>query len=180
MAFKRRRLGSTSLLPASSFSQISLVPRSSPASSPGLPTIQRRNKAPSRPLSSSASERLSLRAENNVVTSVEETEAEVQLREESDCINEAIMAIDMKAGAIGCAYYVARDETLYLMQDIKSGVLDIVDTLKLHAQPTTIVISTRSEEKLEEHISKEARRIDRGGEESKPPLSTYPAYLFTR
>ncbi|RDL41993.1 p-loop containing nucleoside triphosphate hydrolase [Venustampulla echinocandica] len=171
MAFKRRRLDSASSLRASSlsqpsFSQISPVPRSSLVSSPALPKIQRQSKATLRPLSSYVPESPSSRTGDVVQARVEETDAEVQLREESDSINEVIMAIDMKAGNVGCAYYVARDETLYLMQDIKSGGLDIVDTLKLHAQPATIVISTRSEEKLEEHLSKEARGIDRDGEDN--------------
>jgi DNA mismatch repair protein MSH5 len=81
-------------------------------------------------------------------------------------MNEVIMAIDMKGGTIGCSYYIAREEKLCMMQDIKYGGLDIVDTLKLHAQPTRILISTRSEEKLEENLSKDARGIDRGDEAS--------------
>jgi DNA mismatch repair protein MSH5 len=78
-------------------------------------------------------------------------------------MNEVIMAIDMKErGTIGCAYYIARQETLCLMEDIKMGGLEIIDTLKFHAQPTVILISTRSEEGLEEHLNKEARGIARG------------------
>jgi DNA mismatch repair protein MSH5 len=87
-------------------------------------------------------------------------------------MNEVIMAVDMRSGTIGCSYYIAREEKLCLMQDIKFGGLDIIDTLKLHAQPTRILISTRSEEKLEEHLSKEARGIDRGNEAS---MSLSPA-----
>lgn len=83
-------------------------------------------------------------------------------------MNEIIMAIDMREkGTVGCAYYIAREEKLYLMQDIKMAGLDIVDTLKRHAQPTLILISTRSDEQLETHLSKEARGIDRGDEASK-------------
>lgn len=77
------------------------------------------------------------------------------------------MAIDIKGSTIGCSYYVAREQKLCLMQDIQFGGLDIVDTLKLHAQPTRILISTRSDEKLEEHLAKDARGIDRGDEASK-------------
>lgn len=83
-------------------------------------------------------------------------------------MNETILAVDMRdKGTVGCAYYTAREEKLYLMEDIKMANLDIIDTLKIHAQPTLILISTRSEEKLEEHLSKDARGIDRGDEESK-------------
>lgn len=76
------------------------------------------------------------------------------------------MAIDMKGGTIGCCYYIAREEKLCLMQDVKFGGLDIVETLKLHVQPTRILISTRSEEKLEEYLSRDARGIDRGDDAS--------------
>ena len=92
-------------------------------------------------------------------------------------MNEVIMAIDMKGGTIGCSYYIAREEKLCMMQDIKYGGLDIVDTLKLHAQPTRILISTRSEEKLEEHLGKDARGIDRGDEAS--VLSEAQPFLFS-
>jgi DNA mismatch repair protein MSH5 len=107
-----------------------------------------------------------------------ETEEEVQDREDSDAINEVIMAVDLKdPGTVGCAYYIARDEKLCLMEDIKMAGLDIVDTLKVHIQPTTILISTRSEEKLEEHLSKDARGIERGGEASKLEFSA--SYIFS-
>jgi DNA mismatch repair protein MSH5 len=96
-----------------------------------------------------------------------ETDAEIQEREENDSVNEVMMAIDVKiGGTVGCAYYVAREETLFLMQDISSGDLDIVDTLKLHIQPTTIIISTRADENLEQHLSKEARAIEKGEDDS--------------
>jgi DNA mismatch repair protein MSH5 len=83
-------------------------------------------------------------------------------------VNEVIMAIDMRdREIIGCAYYVAREEKLCLMEDIKMAGLDLVETLKLHAQPTAMLIGTRSDEKLEDHLSKEARGIDRGDEASR-------------
>jgi DNA mismatch repair protein MSH5 len=97
-----------------------------------------------------------------------EEDAETELREESDAVNEVIMAIDMRdRGTIGCAYYVAREEKLCLMEDIKMAGFDLVETLKLHAQPTAILIGTRSDEKLEDLLSKEARGIDRGDEASR-------------
>ena len=56
--------------------------------------------------------------------------------------------------------------------------LDIVDTLKLHAQPTVVLISTRSDEKLEEHLSKEARGIDRDDDSSMLPVRPYVTLLI--
>jgi hypothetical protein len=59
---------------------------------------------------------------------VADQEAEAELNEEHEALNDIIMAIDMHGrGDIGCAYYVAREETLYFMEDIKSGGGDIVD-----------------------------------------------------
>ncbi|TVY50120.1 MutS protein-like protein [Lachnellula occidentalis] len=189
MAYKRRRLGpvsgsgsgsgSASQTPVSSraqtFTRLSSVPRSSvpSQSSPSLPPNPHQERlslpqAHSRVslLSSSRAENVPSRAPKSPRAAYEETEAETQQREDADSMNEVIMAIDMKGGTIGCSYYIAREEKLCMMQDIKYGGLDTVDTLKLHAQPTRILISTRSEERLEEHLSKDARGIDRGDEAS--------------
>lgn len=85
-------------------------------------------------------------------------------------MNEVILAVDKRErGTIGCAYYIAREEKLCLMEDIKMAGLDIIDMLKIHAQPTLILISTRSDERLEEHLAKDARGIDRGDDASKYP-----------
>lgn len=92
-------------------------------------------------------------------------------REDDDSLNEIIMAVEMRErGTVGCAYYVAREEKLYLIEDIKMGNLDIIDTLKLHSQPTVVLISTRSDEKLETHLNKEARGIDRDDDASMLPF----------
>jgi DNA mismatch repair protein MSH5 len=83
-------------------------------------------------------------------------------------MNEIVMAVDMKErGTLGCAYYIARDEKLCLMEDVKMASLDIVDMLKLHAQPTVLLISSRADEELEDYLSKEARSIDRGDDDSR-------------
>lgn len=131
---------------------------------PVLPNLQRISLAPS---SSQTSRLPSPMHRNDVGLNSLEPEAEVESREDVDSINEVVMAFEMRdRGAIGCAYYVARDEKLYLVEDIKMADLDIIDTLKLHAQPTVVLISTRSDEKLEEHLSKEAHGIDRSDDGS--------------
>jgi DNA mismatch repair protein MSH5 len=96
-------------------------------------------------------------------------------------MNEIIMAIDLRdRGTIGCAYYVVREEKLCLMEDIKMARLDIIDTLKFHVQPTVILISNRSDEKLEEYLSREARGIDRGDEASKSMCNISVITLVSR
>lgn len=38
------------------------------------------------------------------------------------------MAVDVqRRGTVGCSYYVARDETIYFMEDVQLGGADIVD-----------------------------------------------------
>lgn len=97
-----------------------------------------------------------------------EAEDEIREREDADALNEIVLAIDMRErGTLGCAYYVAREEKLFLMADIKLAGLDVVDTLKLHASPTVVLISTKSDEQLEEHLMKEAREI---GDSDRPGM----------
>ena len=47
---------------------------------------------------------------------------------DADALNEVIMAVDVRdRGTVGCSYYVARDEKLYFMEDVKLGGVDVVD-----------------------------------------------------
>ncbi|KAG0649696.1 hypothetical protein D0Z07_3763 [Hyphodiscus hymeniophilus] len=174
MAYKRRCTGSERRRPPSYHPAVSSRPqsvtrvtsdhRSVRSSSPRLPSISQQSRALLRSRASHVSAESSSRDEDVLQF---ETEAEIQEREDSDAMNEIIMAIEMKErGSIGCAYYIAREEKLFLMEDIKLAGLEIVDTLKLHVQPTVVLISTRCEESLEEHLGKDARGIDRGGDEN--------------
>jgi hypothetical protein len=173
MAYKRHRLGSrtSSRAPPSSrpqsFSQLSSVPRSTQASSPGLPAASQRTRISLRPQSSQSSFSPSRQDENVIRAGIVESDAETKMREDADALNEIIMAVDLRdRGTIGCAYYVAREEKLYLMEDIKMGGLEIIETLRIHIQPSLILISNRSDEKLEDYLNREDRGIDRGDEAS--------------
>ena len=177
MAYKRRRLeiGPLSVLsssPHSSFRPQSISRISSAhkdaSSSPRLPVLpQERRLTPRVP--SSYGPTVSRSGDEGVTQNFDtETNAEILEREDSDNMNEIIMAVDMKErGTIGCAYYIAREEKLCLMEDTKMAGLEIFDTLKLQAQPTLVLISTRSDERLEHHLNRDARGIDRGDEASK-------------
>jgi len=47
---------------------------------------------------------------------------------EDDSNHEVVMAVDMRdRGTIGCCYYAAAKETLYLMADIKAAGLEVID-----------------------------------------------------
>lgn len=44
-------------------------------------------------------------------------------------MNEVIMAVDLRGrGTVGCAYYVAREEKLYMMEDIRFGGIEVIET----------------------------------------------------
>lgn len=54
--------------------------------------------------------------------------------EEDESLSERIMAVDMRnRGNIGCCYYVAQHEALYLLEDIRSAGLETID-LRVHIQ----------------------------------------------
>ena len=167
-SFSRQRRGSSR--PQSSRPQslirMSSVPRSVLPSSPRLPALSQQSRISLRSGASHFSAASSSR-DQDVIRAYDETEAEIQEREDADELNEIIMAIEMtKRGSIGCAYYIAREQKLWLMEDIKMAGFEVVDTLKVHIQPTVVLISTRCEEKLEVHLGKEARGIDRGDDAS--------------
>ncbi|KAB5579927.1 muts domain V-domain-containing protein [Coniochaeta sp. 2T2.1] len=81
--------------------------------------------------------------------------------DDNDALNEIIMAIEMKDNnTIGCAYYVAMEETLYLQEDIPMAGIEIVETLLLQAQPTTVIISNRAPEKMAKYLEAHAQDLD--------------------
>ncbi|KAI9676986.1 MAG: MutS protein msh5 [Caeruleum heppii] len=64
------------------------------------------------------------------------------------------MAVDIKTrDTVGCAYYVAREEKLYFIEDIKLGGMDMVATLKEYIQPTVVLVSTRIDENADSHLN---------------------------
>lgn len=48
-------------------------------------------------------------------------------------LEQVVMAIDrQQKGTVGCAYYVASDETLYCLQDVIDGSLEAIETCKTY------------------------------------------------
>ncbi|KAF2154784.1 DNA mismatch repair protein MSH5 [Myriangium duriaei CBS 260.36] len=59
------------------------------------------------------------------------------------------MAMNVRErGTVGCAYYVAREEKLYCMEDMKLGGVEAVQALKTFINPTTILIPYSVEETI--------------------------------
>ena len=114
--------------------RVSLRPSTSRATSLA-PSYGATSTAPSSRAGSTAPSDLDVRPEN---------EAEIQEREENDALNEVVMAVDLRdRGTVGCCYYVATEEKLYFMEDVKHGGFDIIDTCKgsIHSHsPTSMLI----------------------------------------
>ena len=67
-----------------------------------------------------------------------EDEFAIHEREQNDSLNEIVMALDLRnRDTVGCSFYVAMEETLYLMGDVKFGGLDVVDTCQSCVQGST-------------------------------------------
>lgn len=80
-------------------------------------------------------------------------------------MNEVIMAIDMRdhgpqGSTLGCAFYIVLEEALYLLEDVAMAGVDLVETLLLHAQPTTVLISARAPEPLTQFLASGSQDIN--------------------
>lgn len=48
---------------------------------------------------------------------------------DTELLSEVILAVSLTdRGTVGCAYYVARVEKLYFMEDVQMGGPDVIDT----------------------------------------------------
>ncbi|KAI1137035.1 muts domain V-domain-containing protein [Hypoxylon sp. FL0543] len=126
--------------------------------SPYLPSHPPRQRLSLRLPSSQASSNLSRRHLEDDNASRGD---DVLSNEDADALGEIIMGIDMKDnGNLGCAYYVAVDEALFLLEDVPMSGMDLVETLLLHVNPTTVLISARSSEALANYLAKKAQGVD--------------------
>lgn len=63
-----------------------------------------------------------------------------------DDLDQVIVAIDMKdSGTVGCSYYSAEEEKLYLLGDIRSGGTETVDSCQLRLFSTLQVLTRISD-----------------------------------
>jgi DNA mismatch repair protein MSH5 len=75
--------------------------------------------------------------------------------------NDIILAIDMqKNRTLGCAYYVAREEKLFVMQECILSDVTVIETLKLYVEPTVILLPARIEDSIWEYLNTDQK----GGE----------------
>lgn len=84
------------------------------------------------------------------------------------------MALDIKErGTVGCAYYVAREERLFCMEDLPKGGLGMIEKreqpsppesllnreVKIDIEPTVVILSARLDASTD---SNDARRAESG------------------
>ncbi|KAI7369629.1 hypothetical protein KC354_g1789 [Hortaea werneckii] len=75
-----------------------------------------------------------------------------------DSLDEVVMAVNLtERGTMGCAYYAARTEKLYFMEDVKFGSADVAESLKLFVDPTVILVSTKCSEDVLDRLDPEMR-----------------------
>lgn len=73
--------------------------------------------------------------------------------DDPEAMDEVIMAIDMKDnGTIGCAYYVAMEEALFIQEDVPMAGVDLVEMLLMRVEPTTVLASIRAPDDLIEFL----------------------------
>ncbi|KAK4177654.1 putative muts protein 5 [Triangularia setosa] len=71
------------------------------------------------------------------------------------------MAINMdREGKVGCAYYSAVDETLFLEDDITIGGIETVETFLLYMEPTSVLIPNRTADSLVQFLEQSAQKFD--------------------
>lgn len=90
-----------------------------------------------------------------------------------DAGSEIIVAVEMKEnGPLGCAYFVAETGSLHLLEEVASGTVEILESLFIQIQPTTVVMSARSSEAFSEFVNKGAVGTDgtgNGESQTNPP-----------
>lgn len=88
------------------------------------------------------------------------------------------MAVAMQNdGTVGCAYYVAIDEILYLQEDIPMAGIDLVETLIIYAQPTTVLVSHHAQDDLIQYLERGVRGVD-DGLRAADPHALHSAYAL--
>ncbi|KXL49566.1 MAG: hypothetical protein FE78DRAFT_139733 [Acidomyces sp. 'richmondensis'] len=103
----------------------------------------------SRRLASTVSTHSFVDDEKGVATTETKLNIQSDFGADVDALEEIIMGVNVtERGTVGCAYYAAREETLYFMEDAKLGGVDIVENLKLFIDPTTVLVSTRCNDEV--------------------------------
>ncbi|RAL10511.1 MutS family protein MSH5 [Aspergillus homomorphus CBS 101889] len=72
------------------------------------------------------------------------SDSDLFLHAADDELDQVIVAIDTRdSGTVGCSYYSAREEKLYLLGDLRYSDSEIIDSLILQTSPTMLLLSPR-------------------------------------
>ena len=83
--------------------------------------------------------------------------------------DEVIAAIDMKNnGALGCAVYDMSDNSLAILEDISSADIELIESLMIHIQPSTILLQNRTPELITDYLERHANVAVDGRPRCKP------------
>lgn len=102
---------------------------------------------------------------------------------DADFFNEVVMAVDIRdRSTVGCSYYVASEEKLYFMEDMKIGGPDVIEactvstscckartdmkTVKLYIEPTVLLVSTRMDDTIIDLLDPDTRRRNESVDET--------------
>ncbi|PSR81614.1 putative MSH5 protein [Coniella lustricola] len=87
---------------------------------------------------------------------------------EPEGVDEVVMAIDMKDnGALGCAYYVAADEALFLQEDTRMAGIETIESLLLQVEPTVVLVPLRTADFLVDFLEAGAQNLEGNREYNK-------------
>jgi DNA mismatch repair protein MSH5 len=94
------------------------------------PTVPIHSSPHRRPIESAHSPAASRRhTPQDIILPQAQNDHAVPNGEINEDLDQVVMAIDrQQKGNIGCAYYVAREETLYCLQDVTIGSLEAIET----------------------------------------------------
>ncbi|KAL8419470.1 hypothetical protein RB594_002618 [Gaeumannomyces avenae] len=115
------------------------------------------NARSSRPLLCTPSPRRHLEESSRILTENDSVMGRDECESSQD---DVILALELRGnGGFGSAFYTSADERLLIQQDT-SGGLELVDSLLIQAQPTTVIIPNRASDELVAYLEKLAPGID--------------------
>lgn len=89
-------------------------------------------------------------------------------------VNEVLLSVDIKGkDALGCAYYEAENQALYLLNDIQSAELGLLNSLLIQVQPTMVLLSVKAPEAVIEYLEERSRSDEN---RMSPPVPIFPPY----
>src|SRR2546421_6767413 len=95
-----------------------------------------------------------------------------------EVLDNVIMAIDMKErGTVGCAYYIAREERLFCMEDVIYGGKDVVETCNYHNLLLGLLLTNSVKLELQPSVVLASLRVKLEGDEFGGPRDSRQASL---